>query len=634
MLPVSVVLGSHCHVPEGLADAEYEAVYNERLKPFLSALYRYPGIPAVLHYSGSLFYWVERKRPEFFDLVRKLLRRKQIEILSGGFYEPAMHLLAPQDRTGQVEMLSTYIRKHFGKRATGAWIHGACWEQSVVTSLSSCAISYTFLPEDHFVAAGVQAADLGLPVYTENQGALVMVFPVLPLGLEKDGAGTMDAGSLMTVENLLMLAGERGRHGVYTVFPEQFQVSSPFSSVQPNESDTGSGQDCAAGIQAFLESCVASGSEINWTLPSRLYEEYSGEGKQSLQRLYFPCGGEKKFLTDCAEANTMYAKMVFTRDLVRQLRGDRERKTAALHEVYKAQSCNLYISSARHNISDPELRKAAYRALLSAEKTVREITKTVNSLYNFDFDFDGGTEEIFRNNNLCFYTHRKGGHVFGIDYLPVCWNYIDSFHNQSFVETLYSATAFDSAEIPGIEARGKLAETDRKQVRRCGEEWWEETAVDRARQKLTFTLPDAPSGTACEHICIEKTYRLRQDTIIVSYTMHNKGTTEEPFLFCPEFHFAFAGYGEGQLRLFAQKDGDRVPVTAGDCYSTALEHVQFQDLDNETVITVSSDKRFDALFGIDNVFGRYQSSSLTLIIPVFLESGAKISQEFCFSITH
>jgi hypothetical protein len=627
MLPVSVVLGSHCHVPDGLAEAEYEAAYNERLKPFLSALYRYPGIPAVLHYSGSLFYWVERKRPEFFDLIRKMLRRKQIEILSGGFHEPAMHLLAPQDRIGQVEMLSTYIRKHFGKRATGAWIPDACWEQSVVTSLSSCAISYTFLPEHHFAAAGVQTADLGLPVYTENQGTLVMVFPILPVGLE-------NAGLPLTVENLLMLADERGRRGVYTIFPEQFSAPSPFSSFPPDENGDGSVQDNAAGIQAFLERCAAAEPEINWTLPSRFYAEYTSERKLPLQRLYFPGGGEKKFLTECSEANTIYAKMVFTRDLVRQSRGDRQRKNAALHEVYKAQSYNLFTASARQNVSDPALRKAAYHALLSAEKTVREITKTANSLYNFDFDFDGDTEEIFRNNDLCFYTHKKGGHIFGVDYLPACWNYIDSFQHDSFVETLYAAPPFDGADISGTEARGKLAETDRKHVRRCGEEWWEETAIDRARQRLTLALPHASPGTAFGHISVEKTYRLRQDTIIMSYTIHNRGSAEEPFLFCPEFHLSFAGYGEGQLRIFAQKDEERTPVTAGDYYANALEHIQFQDLYNETVITLSSDRRFDALFGIDSVFGRYQSSSLTLIIPVLLEKDAKIAQEFCFSITH
>jgi hypothetical protein len=634
MLPVSVILGSHCHVPDGLAETEYESAYNERLKPFLSALYCYPGIPAVLHYSGSLLYWVERWRPEFFDLIRKMLKRKQIEILSGGFYEPAMHLLTPQDRTGQIEMLSTYIRKHFGKRSTGAWIPGECWDQSVVTPLSNCGIFYTFLPESHFAVAGVQTADLGVPVYTENQGALIMVFPILPIGLERTEAGKTDMP--LTVENLLALVEKRGRHGAYTIFPERFSSfsSSPFPSFPPNENNNGDRQDNAARIRAFLESSIAPGSEIKWTLPSRLREEYVSEGKQSLQRLYFPCGGEKKFLTECSEANTIYAKMVFTRDLVRQLRGDRERKNAALHEVYKAQSSDLYISSVRHNISNPALRQAAYCALLSAELTVREAKKTVNSLYSFDYDFDGGQEEIFRSNNLCFYTHRKGGHIFGIDYLPVCWNYIDSFHNYSFVETLYPDGTFDRTDISGAALRRMLAETDRKHIRCCGEEWWEETNSDRNRQKLTLSLPNALSGTAYEYINIEKTYRLRQDSIITTYTLYNRGTAEEHFLFCPEFHFSFAGHGEGQLRIFASKNGDRIPVVAGDWYSNTLDGIQFQDLRNETAITFSSEKHFDALLGIDSRFGQCQSIGLVLIIPVRLEKGANILQEFCFSVTH
>jgi hypothetical protein len=637
MLPVSVVLGSHCHVPDGLAETEFETAYNERLKPFLSALYCYPGIPAVLHYSGSLLYWVERRRPEFFDLIRKMLKRKQIEILSGGFYEPAMHLLAPQDRMGQIEMLSTYIRKHFGKRSTGAWIPGECWEQSVVTPLSNCAISYTFLPESHFIAAGVQTAGLGLPVYTENQGALIMVFPILPIGRESDK--TVGAELPLTVENLLVLAEERGRQGVYTIFPERFSSPSGHvsSSLFPsNESDNQSNnEDNTVGIHVFLESCAYPDCGINWTLPSRLREKYANDGKKpSLQRLYFPCGEEKNFLTECSEANTIYAKMVFTRDLVRQLRGDRERKNAALHEVYKAQCCNLYTPSARHNISDPALRQAAYHALLSAESTARESKKTANSLYSFDFDFDGGNEEIFRSNNLCFYTHRRGGHIFGVDYLPACWNYIDSFRNYSFIETLYPDGTFDKASISVDEVRVKLAEMNSGRVRRCGGEWWEETGLDRAKQKLTLSLPKAPSGTAFDHIGIEKTYRLKRDMIVASYAIHNRGTAAEQFLFCPEIHLAFAGYGEGRLRIFARKGEDRVPVVAGDCYLSVLDSIQFQDLYNETVITFSSDKQFNALLGINNLFGRYQSSSLILIIPVSLKKGAKVSREICFSITH
>jgi alpha-amylase len=547
-----------------------------------------------------------------------MLKRKQIEILSGGFYEPAMHLLSPQDRMGQIEMLSTYIRKHFGKRSTGAWIPGECWEQNVVTPLSNCAIAYTFLPESHFVAAGVGDADLGLPVYTENQGALIMVFSILPIGR------TENRTLSLTVENLLALIEERGQNGVYTIFPERF------SSIEGTGDTVGN----SGNIHAFLESCVAPGWNINWTLPSRIREKYSSEKRQSLQRLYFPYAEEKKFLTECSEANTIYAKMVFTRDLVRQLRGDRERKNAALHDVYKAQCWNLYTSSARHNISDPALRQAAYRALLSAELAVRETKKAVNSLYSFDFDFDGGDEDVFRGKNICFYAHRKGGHIFGIDYLPSFWNYIDSFHNYSFVETLYPGKSFSAANISGLAVREKLTEMDRNSIRRCGEEWWEETDSDRARQKITLTLPKASSVTAFEHIDITKTYRLKQDTIMVSYTIHNRGTSEEQLLFCPEFHFAFAGYGEGQLRIFAQKGEDRMPIVTSDCYSSALDRIQFQDLYNETVVVFSSDKQFDALFGINNLFARYQSNSLVAIVPLSLKRGAKVSQEFCFSVTH
>ncbi|MDR0637310.1 MAG: DUF1925 domain-containing protein [Spirochaetaceae bacterium] len=607
MQPVSVILGSHCHVPDGLAETEYETAYNERLKPFLSALYRYPRIPAVLHYSGPLLYWVERRQPAFFDLIREMLKRKQIEILSGGFYEPAMHLLPPQDRMGQVEMLSTYIRKHFGKRSTGAWIPGECWDQSVVTPLSNCAIAYTFLPERFFAAAGVKAGCLGRPVYTENQGSLITVFPMLPFG----GQG----GPPLTVRGLFALIGERGQNGVYTIFPERF-----------------SGNGTQEDICAFLEESVSPEHEVNWTTPARFREAQTGSGKESMRRLYFSSGREKNFLTECPEANIIYAKMVYTGDLVRQLRGDRQRKHAAMREIYKAQCCNLYSSQARYTITDPALRHAAYRALLSAERITREAKKTVNALYRFDFDFDGGEEDIFRGKALCFYVHRKGGHIFDIDYLPVCWNYVDSSCRRSFIETLYPGDIAVKTGSGGA-ARTALDAAAPQRVRRCGDEWWEETGSDRAKQRLTLSLPQTDAVPAFGHIAAQKTYRLMKDALVVSYTICNRGPAEERLLFCPELHLAFAGNGEDCLRVFAVKGDERAQVAASGYHSTDIDGYQFQDLSNETIVRFSSDKPFDALLEADTMAGRYQSTSLTALVPLALKAGAKISREFRFTIT-
>ncbi|MCL2214631.1 MAG: alpha-amylase, partial [Treponema sp.] len=149
-----LILGSHAHVPYGAPESEFEFVYENRMRPFISNLYRYSNIQAVIHYSGILLYWVERNHPEFFMLIEDMVSRKQTEILGGGFYEPCFPLIPLQDRIGQIELMTTYLRKHFGKRPLGCWLPGFVWEQHLVTALCSSDINYTFLSQKQFSQAG------------------------------------------------------------------------------------------------------------------------------------------------------------------------------------------------------------------------------------------------------------------------------------------------------------------------------------------------------------------------------------------------------------------------------------------------------------------------------------------------
>jgi predicted glycosyl hydrolase (DUF1957 family) len=61
-----------------------------------------------------------------------------VEILGGGFYEPMMPLIPLQDKIGQIELLTTYLRKQFGKRPQGCWLPALAWEQNMVSFLSAC----------------------------------------------------------------------------------------------------------------------------------------------------------------------------------------------------------------------------------------------------------------------------------------------------------------------------------------------------------------------------------------------------------------------------------------------------------------------------------------------------------------
>ena len=171
-----LVLGSHAHVPSGASESEFEHIYENKMRPFVSSLYRYSNIQAVLHYSGVLLYWVERTHPEFFMLIEDMVSRKQAEILGGGFYEPMLPLIPLQDRIGQIELLTTYLRKHFGKRPLGCWIPDMAWEQHLTAALAACDMSYTFLSQDQFIKAGLSGGELFFSVHQRGSGEAYYCF--------------------------------------------------------------------------------------------------------------------------------------------------------------------------------------------------------------------------------------------------------------------------------------------------------------------------------------------------------------------------------------------------------------------------------------------------------------------------
>jgi alpha-amylase/alpha-mannosidase (GH57 family) len=138
---VNFILGVHDHLPNGTGKEEFENLYNDKIRPLVSALYQFPRIQVVFHYSGVLYHWIERHHPELIILLNDLLNRKQAELLSGGFYEPMMPLLPQIDRIGQIEMQTTYIRKQFGKRPLGCWLPANTWEQNLPGALVVCGMA-------------------------------------------------------------------------------------------------------------------------------------------------------------------------------------------------------------------------------------------------------------------------------------------------------------------------------------------------------------------------------------------------------------------------------------------------------------------------------------------------------------
>ncbi|MDR0494306.1 MAG: DUF1926 domain-containing protein [Treponema sp.] len=611
---ISLVLGSHAHVPYGAETDEFEKIYARLLLPFISGLNKFPHIQAALHYSGVLLHWVERSRPELFMLIEDMVSRKQVEMLGGGFYEPLLPIIPLQDKIGQIELLTTYLRRQFGKRPQGCWIPAFAWEQALVSPLASCGMGFTFLSERQFTLAGVNRADV--PCICEDQGKLITVFPV---------AQSLEAALAEKSFSALLPAMQRDynkRHSgdaelAVSIFPEKIRIGEKEST------------DQAWG--RFFEEISSCAGFIETVTPGKLYK-----GLNNLQKLSFPdSSGDaesvppRRFIIEHPEAGGIYAKMVFTNVLINQLRGDKSRKHSAHEELWKAQGSDLFRSTGMRGLHNHLLRNAAYGALLGAERVTREKSKFSPSLVPYDFNMDGAQEWLFQDARINCYVQSTGGGVFELDYLPKSWNYLNAPDGRQ---------AFADRLLPPSFKPENLKYGAIDGARLCYSGRYEALELDKVRRKLRLALrkEKAPPFGGVE---IEKTYFLKKDSVCVGYSLANGGSALETFQFAPEIDLALPGEGKMFARFFVCR-ADQADTALGQPLLRGAEGLKIHDIKNEVQIMLAASRPFSGkvspLCLADESSGAelYQAYCVMPLFPVSLEPGEKWEMEFTLKFSH
>jgi hypothetical protein len=638
---LSIILGSHSHIPYGAGDDEGEHIYATRLKPFIQTLNRFPKIPAVLHYSGTLLAWLESSHPELADILGGLIARKQVEILGGGFYEPMMPLIPQIDKIGQIELLTAYLRKKFGKRPQGCWIPDAAWEQHLVGVLDSCGMSYTFLEERHFFAAGLSGA---VPCVSENQGKIAVVFPLS--ARLRDAFAVRDAAQVL--EGLARETAPQG--ALFTVFPDRLFAGEPGDS-QDSPASAESPEAVEALYERFFEGLSRVSGVVDFTTPGKYYKSLG-----RLPKAYFPGDLERQFLIDFPEANYLYAKMMFTHTLINHLRGDKARKQDAREELWKTQGYTLFSRGADSrsppageggDIRRTPLRQAAYRALLGAEKICRGQGKFTPSLVALDFDFDGSPEYLFQDKNVNCYVKSAGASVFELDYLPKTWNYLDTFSGAGLRRTAF-ADQLAPPDYSFADARDSRLEG----VRLCEKEIFRVLDLDRSHRWADFNLPaqgeaqneakggSFPQASYLDRIEIEKRYTLKQDVLRVRYALINRGTGRASFKFIPRIDLSFSGDGDALLQTSCFRDQEDGPAIPGGAEIDRLRGIEFRDLKNELTLGLAADRDFDCwVLPIHSplpingaLVSQYQSTCLMPVMAISLDPEERWKVEFKLSI--
>ena len=414
----------HAHQPIGNFENVFENAYQKSYLPFVRAVERHSKIRVGLHISGPLLEWLDANHPEYFDLLRKMVEKGQVEMVGSGFYEPILISIPPEDRIEQIRRMSDYLEKQFGRRPQGAWLTERVWEPQLPGTLSAAGVEYTLVDDVHFLGAGFELADLFGYYLTEDLNQVVKVIPglkklryLVPFGRVEESVDFLRRASHAHPGGMAAMGDDCEKFGVW---PETYDhcyvhgwLDQWFTAIEKASDwlETGLPADLMAAYQPLgrADLPAASYTELTeWALPTAAQKRFHALLQEFSNRpdvLPFLRGSFwRTFLTKYSEANLMHKKMLNVSAKHRKLASEVRRglplrravDQAGLH-LLRAQCNDAYWHGVFGGLYAPHLRAAVWRELVIAEKLADAADNGVPSyaeVYTLDFDADG-REEVY-----------------------------------------------------------------------------------------------------------------------------------------------------------------------------------------------------------------------------------------------
>jgi alpha-amylase len=471
MKKVNLLFGIHNHQPIGNFDFVFADAYDKSYLPFIQVLERFPDMKIGLHFSGILLDWLEENRPELINKVAKMVKRGQIEILTGGHYEPILSIIPEDDRIGQIQKLSARVKKLFNYDPTGMWLAERVWEPTLPSSLKNAGVIYTIADDTHFKYAGLTENQLTGYFITEDLGNRTILFPIskklrytIPF---EDPQVTIDYLREMATEsgdNLIVFADDGEKFGVWpNTFDHVFKngwLERFFKAVTEN-SDWINVLHFNEALQLHkpldkIYLPTASYSEMmHWSLFPGTFQAYEDfEHYLKAQDFYedvhvFVRGGFwRNFLSKYSEVNNMHKKMLRVSQKYWSIPAAKREKLGEASDALWAGQCNCpYWHGVFGGLYLSHLRDAIYSNLIKAEVQVDDVLGTKFPLMeNMDLNADGYDEILVETKYYNAYINKgNGGYIYELDHKPTLKNVLDTmtrrregYHNK-----------LDQAVVPG-----------------------------------------------------------------------------------------------------------------------------------------------------------------------------------------
>jgi 4-alpha-glucanotransferase len=555
MKTINFLFGIHCHQPVGNFPEVIEKAYLDSYLPFIRLMEAHPSIRFTAHYSGILYEWFAEKHPEFLDKLRALAKKGQMEIMSGGFYEPLLSVIPDEDKLSQIEMETEFIRKNFHADPRGLWLAERVWEPHLAKALNLAKVEYVAVDDYHFISAGADEKELFGYYVTEEEGYKLDVFPIskqlrylVPFKMPAETIDYLKSVATEDGSRAAVLADDGEKFGVWPgtnkwVYEDRW-LENFLKALEDNRDTIKTmtfsqyiDEHKAAG-RIYLPS--ASYAEMmEWALPvkagfkyEKMMEELKSFGKYDEYKQFIRGGFFRNFFAKYPESNNIHKRMLYVSEKISTLaKGkklglssqSRDDSIGRARQLLMKGQCNdAYWHGVFGGLYLNNLRFALYENLISAEVEADKIShggQKFIEVRSFDLDRDG-SDEILVSSDLmnCFFSPSYCGCLFELDYRPKSFNLLNGLARREEVYHKKVRTAAEKKINLGVPSIHDLE--------RSKEPGLEEHLFYDWHRRLSFQDHFMPSDTKLQEFMNVK-YREIGDFVVEPYSVMVKKSGSE-----------------------------------------------------------------------------------------------------------
>jgi len=440
MEKVTFLFCVHNHQPVGNFLHILENAYEKAYLPFIEVLKKYPFMKISIHYTGILWDFFKDRHPEFIKTLRELVKKGQLEMMTGGYYEPILAVIPDADKVGQVKRLTQTVQEEMGVTPQGMWLAERIWEPHLPKYLKEAGVAYITIDDYHFKKSGLREEDLHGYYLTEEEGKVLKVFPgsetlryIIPFHPPEE---TLDYLSQLRGSSRTAIFADDGEkfgiwpstyHSVYEEgWLERFfeLIGKSLDWIEPMSLGAYAIREKPLG-RIYLP-CSSYMEMDEWSLPTEAMVEYGkvverlkGGPEGEKVRRFIKGGFWRNFFAKYPESNDLHKRVLHLREKI----GDAKKKSVPkdqdpLHYLHQAQCNDAYWHGVFGGLYLPHLRHALYENLIKAEtlfdrKVHRE--KEWIDLEKLDVNGDGDEELILKNPEMVLLFSSRGGSLLEMD---------------------------------------------------------------------------------------------------------------------------------------------------------------------------------------------------------------------------